>query len=546
MSPIKRLPAVLFSLLVSTAAFSQQPMNQEPYELLLSPSVTGGVTLPLGVFNDISDFGGGGELSCEMGNLLFPQTVLRLSLGFGVLSEQLTAVDAFALTSLTLMAGYTIPITGDIWIIPVLGGGYLGHMIAGSTSNLYLDPHLRVEVDGAFTIFDDFQIIAGPYTTVFFEQSNVAFFIGLNLGVRNNFHIFIEPQKPLMMPGTIQIRPGFESFSPNKDGIKDVMPLFPFVGGPFDRFEIRIKNAENKTFETIRGGNVIAKEYTWDGLSDSNKTADDGAYTAELVIIAGSDEKTVSSTPFIVDTTPPAVSVTISNRVFSPDKDGKADTSTISLASKNNEKIFDWKLTIIDPVGNVFLEHIGIPGKDTSFTWNGYSSAGELVQSSQQYTVKTEVQDKAGNKTTISDVIDTDILVQKFGNRFKVIIPSIVFEGYSDDFTVGKPEQVRKNREVLDRLSELFANYPGYSLIVEGYAVNVYTDSAARIKKENEEVLLPLSQKRAESIRTALIERGFIADNIIAVGKGNANPVVPYTDSENQWKNRRVEFILEK
>jgi outer membrane protein OmpA-like peptidoglycan-associated protein len=55
-----------------------------------------------------------------------------------------------------------------------------------------------------------------------------------------------------------------------------------------------------------------------------------------------------------------------------------------------------------------------------------------------------------------------------------------------------------------------------------------------------------LSQKRAESIRQALVERGFPAARIKAVGKGNADPVVPYTDKANQWKNRRVEFILEK
>jgi flagellar motor protein MotB len=30
------------------------------------------------------------------------------------------------------------------------------------------------------------------------------------------------------------------------------------------------------------------------------------------------------------------------------------------------------------------------------------------------------------------------------------------------------------------------------------------------------------------------------------VGVGGKDPLVPHSDLENRWKNRRVEFILEK
>ena len=63
-------------------------------------------------------------------------------------------------------------------------------------------------------------------------------------------------------------------------------------------------------------------------------------------------------------------------------------------------------------------------------------------------------------------------------------------------------------------------------------------------KKEQDEELLPLSKSRADAIRTALIAEGIEARRITTEGKGGAEPVVAFSDRDNWWKNRRVEFIL--
>ena len=58
--------------------------------------------------------------------------------------------------------------------------------------------------------------------------------------------------------------------------------------------------------------------------------------------------------------------------------------------------------------------------------------------------------------------------------------------------------------------------------------------------------LIPLSAKRAEFVKDYLVKKGINASRLSTVGKGGTELVVDYKDKDNNWKNRRVEFILEK
>jgi hypothetical protein len=55
---------------------------------------------------------------------------------------------------------------------------------------------------------------------------------------------------------------------------------------------------------------------------------------------------------------------------------------------------------------------------------------------------------------------------------------------------------------------------------------------------------MQLSQRRAEEVRTYLIERGMPADRITAVGRGESQPVASNDSPEGRAMNRRVEIIL--
>jgi outer membrane protein OmpA-like peptidoglycan-associated protein len=55
-----------------------------------------------------------------------------------------------------------------------------------------------------------------------------------------------------------------------------------------------------------------------------------------------------------------------------------------------------------------------------------------------------------------------------------------------------------------------------------------------------------LSQRRAESVRTYLISRGFPSDKIQARGMGPDRPVAENSSAEGRANNRRVEIVIAK
>ena len=76
----------------------------------------------------------------------------------------------------------------------------------------------------------------------------------------------------------------------------------------------------------------------------------------------------------------------------------------------------------------------------------------------------------------------------------------------------------------------------GHVLEIAGYTDN--TGDAA--------LNLALSQKRAESVREALIKYGVDPDMLVAKGYGEADPVANNDTPEGRLKNRRIEYHVVK
>ena len=71
-------------------------------------------------------------------------------------------------------------------------------------------------------------------------------------------------------------------------------------------------------------------------------------------------------------------------------------------------------------------------------------------------------------------------------------------------------------------------------LTVEGH-----TDSQGSVDHN-----LDLSQRRADAVRSYLVERGYQGDLIIAHGLGEGNPVADNSSAEGRANNRRVEIVV--
>ena len=111
---------------------------------------------------------------------------------------------------------------------------------------------------------------------------------------------------------------------------------------------------------------------------------------------------------------------------------------------------------------------------------------------------------------------------------------------------VENEEAATRNTWILDRVAEVIREHDDYSVNIEIHAVSIYWQDPERARTEQMDVLLPLTQARAETLKDLLMSRGIDPERITPRGFGGEKPLVPHSDLENRWKNRRVEFILVK
>lgn len=86
----------------------------------------------------------------------------------------------------------------------------------------------------------------------------------------------------------------------------------------------------------------------------------------------------------------------------------------------------------------------------------------------------------------------------------------------------------------VDKLSQFMTQYPDYKVLVEGY-----TDS-----RGSDEHNLELSDRRANSVRNALLNGGVNSDRVRTRGYGEDYPVSDNDTASSRQLNRRVEVIL--
>jgi outer membrane protein OmpA-like peptidoglycan-associated protein len=101
-------------------------------------------------------------------------------------------------------------------------------------------------------------------------------------------------------------------------------------------------------------------------------------------------------------------------------------------------------------------------------------------------------------------------------------------------FDFGKYDLRPEAREKLAKLSGIVLGHPGLNLAIEGHTDNVGTD----------EVNQTLSEKRADSVRSYLLEQGLTDPSVTARGFGKSIPVADNSTPAGRQKNRRVEIVV--
>lgn len=86
----------------------------------------------------------------------------------------------------------------------------------------------------------------------------------------------------------------------------------------------------------------------------------------------------------------------------------------------------------------------------------------------------------------------------------------------------------------LDKLLQIFAEYPETNILIEGHTDDVGTEAYN----------LGLSQRRAEAVGNYLRNKGLDRDRLIIRWYGETQPKVENNSKENRALNRRVQFVI--
>jgi outer membrane protein OmpA-like peptidoglycan-associated protein len=101
-------------------------------------------------------------------------------------------------------------------------------------------------------------------------------------------------------------------------------------------------------------------------------------------------------------------------------------------------------------------------------------------------------------------------------------------------FNTDRAELSAEGMRTAQKLADVLMQEPQSVVLVEGF-----TDSTGTSSHN-----LELSQRRAESVRNALIGLGVKSDKIATRGYGEAYPVAANDNAGNRQRNRRVEIVL--
>jgi OOP family OmpA-OmpF porin len=101
-------------------------------------------------------------------------------------------------------------------------------------------------------------------------------------------------------------------------------------------------------------------------------------------------------------------------------------------------------------------------------------------------------------------------------------------------FATGRANLMPGGLRTVDKLADFLQKHPDRNVLIEGH-----TDSVGTA-----EYNMLLSERRADSVRKALMDRGINAERIMTKGYGESYPVASNKTSAGRQRNRRVEIVV--
>jgi len=144
-----------------------------------------------------------------------------------------------------------------------------------------------------------------------------------------------------------------------------------------------------------------------------------------------------------------------------------------------------------------------------------------------QQSVQQADADKAAMRVRLSQQLNVILQTRDSARGLIVSMSDVLFD-------TGKYSLKSGAREKLAKVAGILLAYPGLNIQVGGYTDNVGGDAMNQT----------LSEHRAGSVRTYLVEQGVATNSVSAQGFGNTLPVASNGNSAGRQQNRRVELLV--
>ncbi len=206
----------------------------------------------------------------------------------------------------------------------------------------------------------------------------------------------------------------YSEFSPNGDGVQDVLPYtlkVPVTEG-VTRWNIEITREDGTVVKTLSGGVPVPDSVTFDGTDNDGKQLREGTYQSRLsVLYVNGNLPQADAPPVFLDVTPPKAEATPVYPAFSPNGDGRKDTMAITQQTSWENL---WTGTVTGPEGNIINSVTWQGTADEYIEWDGRNRDGNLVPDG-SYGYILSSTDGAGNPgasppvTIILDTLETPV-----------------------------------------------------------------------------------------------------------------------------------------
>ncbi|MDP3177120.1 MAG: FlgD immunoglobulin-like domain containing protein, partial [Spirochaetaceae bacterium] len=196
------------------------------------------------------------------------------------------------------------------------------------------------------------------------------------------------------------------AFSPNGDGVKDAVSLFPSVPvrSGIVRWTISVTDRQGRAVWTVAGtdSSTLKDRVAFDGRDEQARPLTEGEYRAILSIgyLNGHEPRAISPY-FVLDVTAPDGSASADRQAFNPAGGAGQDAVRFTQSARKEAR---WTAEVIGPTGAAARTWNFSPLPDPVIDWDGTDDAGMAVPDG-AYSYRLKAVDGAGNSFVSDPVV---------------------------------------------------------------------------------------------------------------------------------------------